>query len=128
MSASAVLGDGAHTAIAGRLGRLARDQRAAATAPRGPVLCVAPAGSGKTTTLVARVCWLIGEGVTPESICALTFNRRAAEELRARLDVALAELGLPSGSVRVRTFHALGAEILRGTSAAAGAWPSAGRC
>src|SRR5262245_13421097 len=36
-----------HPAVAERLGRLAADQRAAATAPPGPVLCVAPAGSGK---------------------------------------------------------------------------------
>ena len=43
-----------HPAVQERLARLAPDQRAAATAPPGPVLCVAPAGSGKTTTLVAR--------------------------------------------------------------------------
>src|SRR5258707_601050 len=43
-----------HPAVAERLARLAPDQRAAATAPPGPVLCVAPAGSGKTTTLVGR--------------------------------------------------------------------------
>ena len=73
---------------------------------------MAPAGSGKTTTLVARVAWLVGNGVAPATICAITFNRRAAEELEARLDEALAPLGLPVGSVRVRTFHALGREIL----------------
>ena len=43
--------------VARRLARLADDQRAAATAPPGPVLCVAPAGSGKTTTVVARLAW-----------------------------------------------------------------------
>ena len=48
-----------HPAVAERLARLAPDQRAAATAPPGPILCVAPAGSGKTTTLVARMAWLI---------------------------------------------------------------------
>jgi superfamily I DNA/RNA helicase len=101
------------------LARLAPDQRAAATAPPGPVLCVAPAGSGKTTTLIARICWLIDGGARPDEICALTFNRRAADELRARLGTALGppDRGTPGEGaaerVRIRTFHALGLEILR---------------
>jgi superfamily I DNA/RNA helicase len=101
-----------HPALSARLSRLAPDQRLAATAPPGPVLCVAPAGSGKTTTLVARVAWLVDGGVDPATIAAITFNRRAAEELAARLDAALAEIGRPAGTVRVATFHALGREIL----------------
>ena len=103
-----------HAAVAERLARLAPDQRAAATAPPGPVLCVAPAGSGKTTTLVARIAWLIDEGAAPDSICAITFNRRAAEELRERVDAALEPLGAGlADRVRIRTFHALGLEMLR---------------
>jgi DNA helicase-2/ATP-dependent DNA helicase PcrA len=102
------------------LDRLAPDQRAAATASSGPVLCVAPAGSGKTTTLVARIAWLIDQGTPADSICAITFNKRAAEELAARLEGALGDagssgtgaLGAPDSNVRVRTFHALGREIL----------------
>jgi DNA helicase-2/ATP-dependent DNA helicase PcrA len=97
-------------AIQQRLDRLAPDQRAAATAPPGPVLCVAPAGSGKTTTLVARIAWLVDGGADAETITAVTFNRRAAEELTARLAGAMPEGADP---VRVRTFHALGLEILR---------------
>lgn len=46
-------------AVEERLSRLAPDQRGAATARAGPVLCVAPAGSGKTTTLVARKSLLL---------------------------------------------------------------------
>ncbi len=121
------------TAVAERLARLAPDQRAAATAPPGPVLCIAPAGSGKTTTLVARVAWLVATGVDPSAVAAITFNARAAEELRERLGPALAPLGArPAGAerargddaaggdgrpggIRVRTFHALGLEILRDT-------------
>jgi superfamily I DNA/RNA helicase len=98
--------------VAQRLARLADDQRAAATADPGPVLCVAPAGSGKTTTVVARLAWRIARGVDPATVCALTFNRRAAEELQDRADAALSDIGHPAGSVRVRTFHALGREIL----------------
>jgi superfamily I DNA/RNA helicase len=101
-----------HPEVAARLDRLAPDQRAAATAPPGPVLCVAPAGSGKTTTLVARVAWLVDGGTDPGSITVLAFNRRAAEELSARLAAALEPLGLVGEGVRVRTIHALGREML----------------
>ena len=89
------------------------DQRAAATAPPGPSLCIAPAGPGKTTTLVARVAWLVATGTPADAIRAITFNKRAADELTERLDAALAPLGVGPGAVRVRTFHALGREILR---------------
>ena len=102
-----------HPSVEERLARLTPDQRAAATAPPGPVLCVAPAGSGKTTTLVARIAWLIDAGADPATVAAITFNKRAAEELADRLDAALAPLDVPPAAVRVRTFHALGREILR---------------
>jgi superfamily I DNA/RNA helicase len=78
------------------------------------LLCVAPAGSGKTTTLVARIAWLIAAGhVSPSAVAAITFNRRAAEELDERLAAALAPLDVAPGAIRVRTFHALGLEVLR---------------
>jgi superfamily I DNA/RNA helicase len=108
-----------HETVVARLERLAPDQRAAATAPPGPLLCVAPAGSGKTTTLVARIAWLVATGAArPDEIAAITFNTRAAEELRERLTSALEPLGVdPDAGVRVRTFHALGLEILRDAGA-----------
>ncbi|HET9084579.1 MAG TPA: ATP-dependent helicase [Candidatus Limnocylindrales bacterium] len=102
-----------HPAVQERLRKLTPDQRAAATAPPGPVLCVAPAGSGKTTTLVARIAWLVDGGADPPTIAAITFNKRAAEELGERAEAALAPLGVEPRLVRVRTFHALGREILR---------------
>jgi superfamily I DNA/RNA helicase len=77
------------------------------------VLCVAPAGSGQTTTLVARIAWRVALGADPPTVCAVTFNRRAAVELRERLDVALEPLGVTAGTAQVRTFHALGMRILR---------------
>ena len=101
-----------HPSVADRLARLAPDQRAAATAPPGPVLCVAPAGSGKTTTLVARIAWLVAGGADPATVAAITFNRRAAEELQERVAASLAPLDLAGDAVRVKTFHALGREIL----------------
>ena len=102
-----------HPAVQERLTRLTPDQRTAATAPPGPILCVAPAGSGKTTTLVARIAWLVDGGADPGTIAAITFNTRAAEELGERAQAALEPLGVAPGTVRVRTFHALGREILR---------------
>ena len=102
-----------HPAVLARLARLTPDQRDAATAPPGPVLCVAPAGSGKTTTLVARIAWLVDGGADPATIAAITFNKRAAEELGERADSALEPLDVDQGAVRVRTFHALGREIFR---------------
>src|SRR5262245_28250071 len=107
-----------HPAVDERLARLAPDQRAAATAPPGPVLCVAPAGSGKTTTLVARIAWLVATGPAPDAICAVTFNKRAAQELLERLEAAVAPLGVTGRTIRVRTFHALGREILRSAGVA----------
>lgn len=104
-----------HPSVAQRLAKLAPDQRAAATAPDGPVLCVAPAGSGKTTTLVARVAWLVDRGEAPAAVTVVAFNKRAAEELVERLNAALEPLGASAsgeGGVRVRTFHALGREVL----------------
>jgi DNA helicase-2/ATP-dependent DNA helicase PcrA len=110
-----------HPSVTERLARLAPDQRDAAVAPPGPILCVAPAGSGKTTTLVARVAWLISSGAAAAGeIATITFNKRAAEELRERLASALAPLGVSGDEgdeVRVRTFHALGLEILRDAGA-----------
>ena len=92
--------------------------RSTSGAPRrrrpGPVLCVAPAGSGKTTTLVARIAWLIDEGAAPETDLRHHVQPRAAEELRERVEAALAPLGADlAARVRIRTFHALGLEMLR---------------
>src|SRR4051794_16045692 len=107
------MGPMSHPSVSARLAALAPDQRAAATADRGPILIVAPAGSGKTTTLVARVTWLVDGGSDPGSVTVVAFNKRAAEELTERLDAALAPIGVAAGAVRVRTFHALGREILQ---------------
>ncbi len=101
-----------HPDVRTRLDRLTPDQRAAATAPPGPVLCLAPAGSGKTTTLVARIAWLVATGTPADRIAAIAFNKRAADELVERVGAALAPLDVPTGTVRVRTFHAFGREIL----------------
>jgi uncharacterized protein (TIGR00375 family) len=102
----------------GLLDRLDAMQRVAASAPGGPMLIVAGPGTGKTRTLTHRIAYLCAElGVFPEHCLAITFTRRAAEELRVRLDGLL---GPVAEDVTVATFHSLGLAILRDNAAAAG--------
>ncbi len=100
------------SAIAPLLADLDPEQRAAATLPAGPAQIIAPAGSGKTTTLIARLGHLVATGVSPERICVVTFNREAALELRGRIDRRLARLLPGAERVEVRTLHALARQIL----------------
>lgn len=72
--------------------RLDDAQRAAVEHRRGPARVLAPAGSGKTKTLVSRVVELVDRGCDPAGILMLAFNRKAAEQLEERL----AALGIPS--------------------------------
>jgi superfamily I DNA/RNA helicase len=105
----------------GLLDRLDALQRVAASAPAGPLLIVAGPGTGKTRTLTHRIAYLCAElDVFPEECLAITFTRRAAEELRQRLDGLL---GPVAADVTVGTFHALGLAILRDNAAAAGLSP-----
>jgi DNA helicase II / ATP-dependent DNA helicase PcrA len=72
--------------------RLDDAQRAAVLHERGPARVLAPAGSGKTKTLVSRVVELVDRGCDPSGILMLAFNRKAAEQLEERL----AALGIAS--------------------------------
>jgi DNA helicase II / ATP-dependent DNA helicase PcrA len=102
----------------GLLDRLDALQRVAASAPGGPLLIVAGPGTGKTRTLTHRVAYLCAElDVDPAQCLAITFTRRAAEELRQRLDGLL---GPVAGDVTVATFHSLGLAILREHAGAVG--------
>jgi DNA helicase II / ATP-dependent DNA helicase PcrA len=86
-------------------------QRAAVTAPVGPVLVLAGAGSGKTRVLTHRVAWVIAtEGASPHSILAVTFTNKAAAEMRARIERLL---GVPGGAMWVGTFHGIAHRLLR---------------
>ena len=53
------------------------EQQAAATHSGGPLLVLVGAGTGKTTTLAARVAWLVDQGAAPERVLLVTFTRRA---------------------------------------------------
>jgi DNA helicase-2/ATP-dependent DNA helicase PcrA len=96
------------------------EQRVAVTAPPGPALVLAGAGSGKTRTLTYRVAYLIEQGIDPERILLLTFTNKAAREMMRRVaDLLGAELsGLWGG-----TFHAIGARLLRINAAPLGLRP-----
>ena len=83
------------------LAALDTEQRAVATAVRGPVCVIAGAGTGKTRAITHRLAYAVDIGVIdPQRILALTFTARAAGEMRTRLRA----LGVPS--VAARTFHA----------------------
>jgi DNA helicase II / ATP-dependent DNA helicase PcrA len=72
--------------MGGWLDQLNNEQRRAATSGEGPVLIVAGPGTGKTKTLTARIAHLIQNGqVQPERVLALTFTKKAAEEMRNRV-------------------------------------------
>ena len=102
----------------GLLDRLDAMQRVAASAPGGPLLIVAGPGTGKTRTLTHRIAYLCAElGVFPERCLAITFTRRAAEELRERLDALLGDQG---EDITVGTFHSVGLTILRDNAKLAG--------
>ena len=83
------------------LAALDTEQRAVATAVRGPVCVIAGAGTGKTRAITHRLAYAVDIGfVDPQRILALTFTARAAGEMRTRLRA----LGVPN--VAARTFHA----------------------
>jgi DNA helicase II / ATP-dependent DNA helicase PcrA len=94
------------------VGALDAEQAAAATLPDGPAQIIAPAGSGKTTTLIARLGVLLARGVLPASILVVTFNREAAAELTARIASRLGRLVPEATGIEVRTLHALARQVL----------------
>jgi len=86
-------------------------QRAAVTAPLGPTLVLAGAGSGKTRVLTHRVAWLVQvENASPHGILAVTFTNKAAGEMRGRIE---SMLGVPSAPLWIGTFHGIAHRLLR---------------
>jgi DNA helicase-2/ATP-dependent DNA helicase PcrA len=85
-------------------------QLAAVTAPPGPALVIAGAGSGKTRTLTYRVAYLIEQGISADRILLLTFTNKAAGEMMRRVSSLL---GHELASLWGGTFHSIGARVLR---------------
>lgn len=77
------------------------------------VQVVASAGSGKTSTMVAKAAYAIHRGlVDPKRIVLLAFNKRAAKELKERAAQAFKRLGMEGVTVEASTFHALGLRLI----------------
>ena len=86
--------------------------QAAAARSQAPVqLTLAGPGSGKTSTLTGRFVYLTRQGVNPRRILAVTFTRKAADEMRSRIG-RLLELSSPE-SLEVMTFHAFAFRLLK---------------
>ena len=77
------------------------------------VLLVASAGSGKTSTMVAKAGYALKNGYfQPEHMLLLAFNSDAAKELGQRIKGRLQPLGLPADKVVAKTFHAFGLDVI----------------
>ena len=85
-------------------------QKAAVETTDGPILIIAGAGSGKTRVLTNRIALLIHQGVVPQEIMALTFTRKAAEEMRSRIRYLAGE---PADHLVMGTFHSVFVRFLR---------------
>src|SRR6266403_30508 len=91
-------------------GELNPQQHAAVTAPPGPALVIAGAGSGKTRTLTYRVGFLLEQGIPADRVLLLTFTNKAAKEMMRRVSDLL---GQELASLWGGTFHSIGNRILR---------------
>jgi len=95
-------------------------QLAAVTAPPGPALVLAGAGSGKTRTLTYRVAYLMERGIAPDRVLLLTFTNKAAREMMRRVADLL---GSEPSQLWGGTFHSIGARILRSNAETLGYRP-----
>ncbi|HEY9155871.1 MAG TPA: UvrD-helicase domain-containing protein, partial [Opitutaceae bacterium] len=86
------------------------EQFNAVTAPFGPLLVLAGAGSGKTRTLTYRVAYLLSQGVKPSEILLLTFTNKAAKEMLHRVQDLT---GIEPARFWGGTFHSIGHRALR---------------
>ena len=89
---------------------LDRDQQAVVDHPGGPLLVLAGPGTGKTTTLVEAIARRIEDGADPASVLALTFSRKAAEQLRDRV---MARVGRTVSAAMCSTFHSYAYGLIR---------------
>jgi DNA helicase-2/ATP-dependent DNA helicase PcrA len=89
---------------------LNEQQCAAVTAPPGPALVIAGAGSGKTRTLTYRVAYLLEQGIPADRMLLLTFTNKAAKEMMRRVADLLGH-DLPE--LWGGTFHSIGNRVLR---------------
>ncbi|HKR53624.1 MAG TPA: ATP-dependent helicase, partial [Chthoniobacterales bacterium] len=109
-----------HSAFTGAIdyaAELNEQQLAAVTAPPGPMLIIAGAGSGKTRTLTYRVAYLLENGVDARNILLLTFTNKAARQM---LDRVANLLPVDAAGIWGGTFHSIGNRMLRRHGSALG--------
>ena len=95
-------------------------QQDAVAHTRGPLLILAGAGTGKTTTITAKIAYMVQElGIDPEQILALTFSRAAAANMSSHVDELLNE----ASEVQVSTFHSFCAGVIRDNADKCGVHP-----
>jgi len=93
------------------LSHLNPEQREAVTHKTGPILVIAGAGTGKTRVITERIAHILSQKwASSHQVLGLTFTEKAAEEMRARLDVMMP---LGYSEIPIRTFHAFCDELLR---------------
>lgn len=91
------------------LSKLNDKQREAATYIDGPLLILAGAGSGKTSTMTHRIAYMLEQGIKPYNILAVTFTNKAANEMRQRVEALTGN----TFGMWIMTFHAMCLRILR---------------
>ncbi len=91
------------------LTKLNKEQFEAATAPLGHNLVIASAGTGKTSTIVGRIAYLLKQGLKPQEILLLTFTNKAAGEMKERVAKILPE----AKNIEAGTFHAVSYKWLK---------------
>ncbi|OGJ86093.1 MAG: hypothetical protein A2268_02650 [Candidatus Raymondbacteria bacterium RifOxyA12_full_50_37] len=81
----------------------------------GPLLVLAGAGTGKTSVITRRIAYCIANGANPASICAVTFTRAAALEMKERTCSLLERCGLGriGATMTIATFHSLALSIVK---------------
>lgn len=93
------------------LSKLNTDQYKAATAPLGNNLIIASAGTGKTSTIVARIAHLLQQGIKPSEILLLTFTNKAATEMIERLERYFKKAIIDD--ITAGTFHSVSYKLLK---------------
>jgi DNA helicase-2/ATP-dependent DNA helicase PcrA len=92
------------------LDNLNQEQRNAASSPLGNNLIIASAGTGKTSTIVARVAFLLGQNILAENIMLLTFTNKAAMEIIKRVSTYFPE---QASKIKAGTFHSISYKLLK---------------